>query len=90
MPYQKEVRISRYYPDLVFPFASLIVEIDGDYWHARPKTQERDQRRDAVFQSLGWTVLHIWEHEIEADMLGCIDRIQQALWRLCLERSASW
>lgn len=34
---------------------------------------ERDRRKDAELQALGWTVLHVWEHEPATD---AADRVQ--------------
>ncbi len=38
---------------------------------------DRDHEKDAALHELGWTVVHVWEHESPSD--AC-DRIE-ALWR---------
>lgn len=78
--YQTDVQLYPYWPDLLFPDAWLIVEIDGDYWHTKADRQEEDQKRDTTLRAQGYEVLRIWEHEIKADLSTCVDRIQQAVW----------
>lgn len=52
----------------------------SDYWQAKI---ERNRQRDASnFRQLrrdGWCVLRIWQHEIKADALGCVNRIERAV-----------
>src|SRR5215211_4696018 len=50
------------------------------YWREKIK---RNMRRDAKnFRRLrrsGWTVIRLWEHEIEADPARCADRVELAV-----------
>lgn len=71
-------QLGPYWPDLVF-MQGLIVEIDGDYWHTLPGSAEKDARRDVYLQTRGYRVLHLWEHEINADLIACVDQIAIAL-----------
>jgi len=41
-------------------------------------TRERDQRNFRRLRRLGWTVIRIWEHQIESDSLSCLKRIMSA------------
>lgn len=50
------------------------------YWI--PKIQanvERDQRNTAELESMGWTVIRIWEHEIKKDLQGSFEKIKNIL-----------
>lgn len=42
----------------------LAIECDGDYWHRRPSSQERDEKKNAALIQAGYNVLRLWEKEI--------------------------
>jgi DNA mismatch endonuclease (patch repair protein) len=50
------------------------------YWS---KKIERNIRRDArsfrQLRRMGWTVIRLWEHDIYADPVTCIDRVEVAV-----------
>lgn len=51
-----------------------------DFWKEKiGRTRERDQRNFQKLRRMGWRVIRIWQHEIERDLDGCIDRIVLAL-----------
>lgn len=75
IPFLAEKAMANFTVDLAFPAARLVVEADGDYWHGRPAQQERDSRKDSWLTSHGWRVLRLWEREIRADVVECVDRI---------------
>lgn len=64
----------------------------GPYWDRKiAGNQERDKRVDAELQALGWTVLRLWDFEIEQDAASAARRVQEAVdlrRRLCLVKSA--
>jgi len=41
--------------------------------------RRRDQRNMRRLPHLGWTVLRIWEHQVEQDAPKCVERILRAL-----------
>src|SRR5690606_18955356 len=43
------------------------------------RNRERDIEHCARLAAEGWTVLRIWEHEVEADADACVDRIERAV-----------
>ena len=53
-------------PDFHWPELRLIVETDGDAWHATPRRRRADARRDAHALVLGWRTLRF----PDADVLG--------------------
>lgn len=54
---------------------NLIIEVDGDYWHNLPKVKERDKRQTLFLEGEGYTVLHLWEHDINNNPNECIEKI---------------
>jgi len=40
---------------------------------------ERDARVRESLRRDGWTLLEFWEHEVERDLPGCVERVQMAL-----------
>jgi very-short-patch-repair endonuclease len=67
--------VAPYAIDIAFPEHRLAVEVDGAYWHGRPKQQVKDRRRDGYLKYHGWTVLRLGEVEIKADVAKCVNRI---------------
>lgn len=52
----------------------------GEYWQNKiSETRQRDQRNFRKLRRWGWHVVRIWEHEVQKDFYGCIDRIEDAL-----------
>jgi DNA mismatch endonuclease (patch repair protein) len=51
-----------------------------DYWI--PKIQrniDRDQQQNIILENMGWTVVRIWEHEIEEDIDACAEKVVKIL-----------
>lgn len=44
-------------------------------------TRQRDQRNFRKLRRSGWTVIRIWEHQIEKDLEQCLDRVVYAIKR---------
>lgn len=76
--------------DVAIPEKKIIIEIHGDYWHANPelfpcpdKRQRSQIRRDmskkAYLEKCGYTVIYLWESEINDDLDGCINRVLEIL-----------
>ena len=60
-----------------FKIGDLIVFADGTYWHNFPHGTDKDRRQTEHLKSLGFTVLRLWEHDINRDPMACLDRIRQ-------------
>lgn len=65
--------------DVAFPERRIAVFCDGDYWHTRPETREKDLTQEMILSANGWRVLRFWEHEIKANPAACADKVVQAL-----------
>jgi len=46
------------------------------FWRKKiGETRRRDQRNFAKLRRMGWRVVRIWEHSVEKDLEGVIERI---------------
>jgi len=63
--------------DFLVPDVKIVIEVDGDYWHANPdkfpnppahriEQRERDKRRDWFLRRHGFSVVRIWASQIES------------------------
>lgn len=66
-------------PDIAFPDKKIAIFCDGDYWHNRPKSKERDEHVTEELQKQGWLVLRYWEHEINANVEAAVDEIEDVI-----------
>ncbi|WIJ25793.1 AAA domain-containing protein [Devosia sp. RR2S18] len=59
--------------------AKINIEVDGRRWHTDADGERKvsDRIRDEEMRARGWRVMRFWVHELQADMGGCIDRIQR-------------
>ncbi|MCB5285387.1 MAG: very short patch repair endonuclease [Candidatus Cloacimonetes bacterium] len=52
----------------------------SDFWKKKiNKNRERDAANHRKLGQMGWTVIRLWQHEIEEDFDACIDRILAAV-----------
>ncbi|MFH1306724.1 MAG: DUF559 domain-containing protein, partial [Candidatus Micrarchaeota archaeon] len=81
--------------DFVFPQQKVVVECDGDFWHANPVRYARkplkpaqkatlrlDKAKEAYVRTVdngSWTLLRFWESDIKKDASRCVDKIELAL-----------
>jgi DNA mismatch endonuclease (patch repair protein) len=50
------------------------------YWKEKiERNRWRDYRNFRKLRSSGWTVLRLWEHEVQSNVEACVDRIVAAL-----------
>jgi len=50
--------------DVYIPSRKLVIECDGEYWHANPRTIETDLRKTEMLKDAGYNVLRLWGTEI--------------------------
>lgn len=65
--YQTQVQIGPYRVDILIPDRMLVLECDGDYWHALPGRKESDTNRDAFLAGMGYKVVRLAERDIRKD-----------------------
>ena len=64
--FESEVQIGRFVVDFYIPKLHYCLEVDGDYWHSLPRSQERDYRKDKYLRNQGYRVIRISESDINA------------------------
>lgn len=91
IPFIKQFKIqNKFVCDFAIPCFKIIIECDGDYWHANPKiyanrnltpTQEKkirtDKLKDKFLKKQGWTVLRFFETDIKSNVSSCVDKIEK-------------
>ncbi len=60
---------------------SLVIELDGERFHATPEAFESDRRRDTVLGSAGYIVIRFSYQQITEDWESCAARIRHHLSR---------
>jgi len=74
--YQKQVPLcSIAIVDFYLPEYRIVIQCDGDYWHNRQGAKERDERQDKVLIFNGFNVYRFWGHEINKDVIKCINQL---------------
>jgi len=66
-----------YIIDFAIPEQKIIIECDGEHWHKKGNTHDRN--RDGYLKNLGWKVLRFRGNEIKNNIDDCIERIKNAL-----------
>jgi DNA mismatch endonuclease (patch repair protein) len=62
------------HPDFFTPGKS------GAYWDAKiARTKERDRLANEALREAGWTVIRLWDFEIEQNLQACVERVAAAL-----------
>src|SRR4051812_43891867 len=52
----------------------------GEYWDKKiARTQERDRLADDALAAAGWTVVRLWDFEVEDDLAAAVERVVSAL-----------
>jgi len=76
---KQQVVDGRYVVDALIPGPKIVIECDGDYWHARPGMAERDRKKDTFLAAHGYSILRFPEAAILADVGACVDKVVKAL-----------
>jgi len=62
------------HPDFFTPGKS------GAYWDAKiERTKQRDRQANDALLKAGWTVIRLWDFEVNADLEESADRVEEAL-----------
>jgi len=52
----------------------------SDFWKVKiSKNRQRDSKNHRKLRREGWKVIRIWQHELESDFPGCIDKVVEAV-----------
>jgi len=90
VPFSQEAPVGCYTVDFLIERHRLVIQADGDYWHAHPEKypnpsrKQRERRRldascDAFLENRGFRVLRLWESELRANPRRCRKRIEEIL-----------
>ncbi|HUY48539.1 MAG TPA: very short patch repair endonuclease [Streptosporangiaceae bacterium] len=67
------------------PDHGILPKNNRDWWREKlERNVERDREKDTLLEQMGWTVVHVWEHEPPS---AAADGIEQ-LWRSARETRA--
>ena len=69
--FTRQLPIGPYYADFACRQAKLIVELDGSQ-HADSK---RDETRDRFLEHDGWTILRIWNNQLDDNLEGVFQAV---------------
>lgn len=48
----------------------------SEFWKKKISTnRERDIKNHSILRQMGWTVIRLWQHEIQRDFEACVERI---------------
>ena len=59
--FEAQARIGRWVVDFKLAAGATVVEYDGEYWHSLPKSVDRDKRKTAALQAMGYEVIRVSE-----------------------------
>jgi very-short-patch-repair endonuclease len=83
---QFKVPNSRYRADFYLDEYNIIIECDGDYWHANPqmfpdptesqlKVIQKDSNKNAFYRNAGYVVFRFWENDIWDNREMCFQQV---------------
>mgnify|MGYP001436809197 CR=1 FL=1 len=92
---KKEFPIGPYCVDFCFPHKKIVIEADGDFWHANPEFMKEknrtelhpiqkkmvhlDKSKNTYLKNQDWVVLRFWERDIYKKTELCIKKIKDTL-----------
>jgi len=78
--------------DFALPIFNIIIEADGDYWHANSKIYDkenldlrqkrnlqRDIFKDKYLKKKGWKIFRFFESEINESVKKCVNKVQKEI-----------
>jgi len=88
IPFLKKINVGYYNCDFIIN--DLIIEVQGDYWHANPliyekhdkiqnKNVKRDIRKYKFLVSSGYRVIYLWEYDLKNNINSCKEFISNIL-----------
>lgn len=77
MKFRRQYEIGPYIVDFCCVENRLIIELDGG-GHDAPYQERLDQQRDGYLRERGFTVIRIWNSELDMNCEGVLEHIQRA------------
>jgi len=77
IPYQHQFRVKniRHVYDFYLPDINTIIEVDGDYWHAKPEQISKDVAANIAAQQAGFGIVRFLRSEIKRTKSKCFDAL---------------
>lgn len=93
IPYTAQFSLDkRFVCDFALPFFNIVIECDGDYWHANPKIYDRrklnntqkvqlkrDKAKNKYLKENGVVVFRFFESDINKSSKKCIDKVEKEI-----------
>jgi very-short-patch-repair endonuclease len=76
--FRRQAPLLGFYLDFVCFKHRLIVEVDGGH-HTEDTQADHDRMRDAILGRAGFRTLRFWSSDINANLDGVVETVQQAL-----------
>jgi len=73
--YEWQVPLAGYVADFLVRKSRVVIEVDGEYWHALPENVERDAKKDAALSSAGYRVYRIPSLTVVKDAAGAAESL---------------
>lgn len=70
--------------DIKIKNSTLLIEVQGNYWHSFPARIKKDQKKKEIAKQNGFQTLFIWEHQINSEQF-IIDLINYHLNNKCTD-----
>jgi very-short-patch-repair endonuclease len=93
--YSKQFRVKFWLFDFYLPMHNIMIECDGDYWHANPLFYKRknlnatqrknvgnDKRKNSYLKKNKVPLLRFWENDLKNNRETVLDRLKLAFGRL--------
>ena len=77
--YVKQFKYEHGVADFWLPESNVIIECDGDYWHALPRVQERNILQTKWLNDNGYITLRLKESDINNNFTSCLEAINNEL-----------
>lgn len=78
--------------DFYIPHINLLIEVDGDYWHANPemylesdhnsiqkRNVKNDKFKDTLALGRGFDLIRIWENDLKNDYEGVKNQLKEKI-----------
>lgn len=90
--YDKKFRKARQYDYVITSPINIIIEYDGDYWHANPQKYKPrdmirgliaeeiwalDEHKNSLAESRGFEIIRVWESDVSKDFDRMVDKVVQ-------------
>lgn len=87
--YQQQKKVSTKYYDFYIPKYNLLIEVDGDYYHAKDRSKKlneiqkkniiNDHKKNLIAKRKGYRIIRFWESDINEKTLTVIKELKEEL-----------